>query len=152
MSTNLEHAVNRYVRAEGLSQGTRDEYVSTLRKWTRWGGDISINELTRTNIREFLDCEPVHEPLRWRQILWNPQSPEGQAKERSRWGWIVYRRVKTGKTFCRPMNRVVHMHLKSVIWMSHDRMIWSCRAGSSVRMFNSAVCVNWPASHRRRMW
>ena len=47
--------------------------------------------------------------------MWIPQSPEGQAKERLRWGWIVYSRVKTGKTFCRPMNRVVHAHIKSVM-------------------------------------
>jgi hypothetical protein len=36
-------------------------------------------------------------------------------KQRSRWGWLIYRRIKTGKTFCRPMNRVVHAHVKSVM-------------------------------------
>ena len=224
MPTNLEHAIDRYVSARGLSRGTRDEYRATLRKWTRWGGDVSIQELSRTNIREFLDwvyeqaisdegtnpgrttnkarehlravmawawehdliealprfpkprpqrnvagrhyltrsdlnalyfathsmkrprgwthplpigrywrcalvlffnygvdtgtlwkCEPVHEPIRWRQIVWSSVSPNGHAKERSRWGWLVYRRVKTGKTFCRPMNRVVHTHVRSVM-------------------------------------
>ncbi len=35
-------------------------------------------------------------------------------KEKSKWGWLRYRRVKTGKAFCRPMNRVVHAHLKSL--------------------------------------
>ena len=30
-------------------------------------------------------------------------------------GLAVYRRVKTGKTFYRPMNRVVHPHLKSIL-------------------------------------
>jgi integrase len=30
-------------------------------------------------------------------------------------GWLFYRRVKTGKSFYRPMNRVVHAHLKSIM-------------------------------------
>ena len=33
----------------------------------------------------------------------------------SPWGWLFYRRVKTGKTFYRPMNRVVHTHVKSIM-------------------------------------
>jgi hypothetical protein len=36
-------------------------------------------------------------------------------KETSRWGWLFYRRVKTGKAFYRPMNRVVHAHIKSIM-------------------------------------
>lgn len=36
-------------------------------------------------------------------------------KETSRWGWLFYRRVKTGKPFYRPMNRVVHAHIKSIM-------------------------------------
>ena len=36
-------------------------------------------------------------------------------KEHSAWGWIFYRRVKTGKAFYRPMNRVVHTHIKSIM-------------------------------------
>ena len=36
------------------------------------------------------------------------------AKEQSPWGWIFYRRVKTGKAFYRPINRMVHMHIKSI--------------------------------------
>jgi hypothetical protein len=36
-------------------------------------------------------------------------------KQQSPWGWLFYRRVKTGKAFCRPMNRVVHAHIKSVM-------------------------------------
>jgi integrase len=38
-----------------------------------------------------------------------------EAKEQSRWGWLFYRRVKTGKVFHRPMNRAVHAHLKSIV-------------------------------------
>lgn len=30
-------------------------------------------------------------------------------------GWLFYKRVKTGKTFYRPMNRVVHAHIKSIL-------------------------------------
>ena len=33
----------------------------------------------------------------------------------SRWGWLFYRRVKTGKAFYRPMNGAVHAHIKSVM-------------------------------------
>lgn len=58
---------------------------------------------------------PFHEPILWRHISWDRQSPDREVKERSRWGWIFYRRVKTGKTFYRPMNRVVHTHLKSIM-------------------------------------
>ena len=36
-------------------------------------------------------------------------------KEQSRWGWVFYRRVKTSKPFFRPMNRIVHDHLKSLL-------------------------------------
>jgi hypothetical protein len=56
---------------------------------------------------------PEHEPILWRHVSWGRQSPDGQAKEQSHWGWLFYRRVKTGKSFYRPMNRVVHAHLMS---------------------------------------
>lgn len=55
---------------------------------------------------------PDHEPILWRQVFWGRQSPDGQSKEQSPWGWLYYRRVKTGKAFYRPMNRVVYAHLK----------------------------------------
>jgi integrase len=58
---------------------------------------------------------PVHEPILWRHVSWQTESPDREVKERSRWGWLFYRRVKTGKTFCRPMNRVVHAHIKSIM-------------------------------------
>ena len=224
MPTNLETAVESYIRARNLSRGTRDEYSSTLTKWKRWGGGVPIEELTRSVIREFLDwvhehavdqegtnpgrtankarenlravmswaweqdlidtlprfprprpqrdvagrhyltkaelnalyfathgmkrprgwdrpipvgrywrcalavffnygvdtgtiwkCEPFHEPILWRHVSWDRQSPDGQVKQRSRWGWIFYRRVKTGKVFYRPMNRVVHAHIRSIM-------------------------------------
>jgi integrase len=58
---------------------------------------------------------PEHEPILWRHVFWDRQSPSGQSKEQSPWGWLYYRRVKTGKAFYRPMNRIVHAHLKSIL-------------------------------------
>jgi len=224
MSINLETAVDRYLRARKLSDGTREAYFTTLRKWSEWGNGVPIEELRRQDIRDFLDwvheravgdegrnpgrtankarenlraimswaweqdliemlprfpkprqqrdvagrhhftkaelnalyfathqlkrprrwkmpipigrywrCALVvffnygvdtgtiwktarcHEPIFWRHISWEPESPSRNGKEQSRWGWIFYRRVKTGKTFCRPMNRTVHSHIKSIM-------------------------------------
>jgi hypothetical protein len=47
---------------------------------------------------------PCHEPILWRHISWERQSPDRDVKEQSRWGWLFYRRVKTDKAFYRPMN------------------------------------------------
>lgn len=58
---------------------------------------------------------PFHEPIRWRHVFWNRESPDRELKEQSRWGWLFYRRVKTGKAFYRPMNRVMHAHIKSIM-------------------------------------
>jgi integrase len=58
---------------------------------------------------------PEHEPILWRHVDWNRQSPSGQSKEHSPWGWLFYRRLKTGRTFYRPMNRAVRAHLKSIL-------------------------------------
>lgn len=66
---------------------------------------------------------PIHEPILWRHVSWNQQCPGGRAQARSRWGWLFYRRVKTKKTFYRPMNRpmnrAVHSHIRSI--MPEDR-------------------------------
>ena len=224
MPTQLKTAVMSYLRAGNASIGTRKEYLSTLKKWTDWGGEVPIEELKRQDIREFLDwvykqavaksgtnpgrtankarenlraimswawerdmvevlprfpkprahrrvagrhyltkaeinalyfathqmkCprgwneptpvgrywrsalvvffnygldtgtvwryEPQHEPLLWRHVTWEPDSPDREIKQRSRWGWVFYRRVKTGKTFYRPMNRTVHVHIRSLM-------------------------------------
>jgi hypothetical protein len=56
-----------------------------------------------------------HEPMLWRHVSWGRQSPDREMKEQSPWGWLYYRRVKTGKAFYRPMNRVVHAHLQSLM-------------------------------------
>ena len=37
---------------------------------------------------------PAHEPVRWRHVCWQAESPDREVKERSRWGWLFYRRVK----------------------------------------------------------
>jgi integrase len=58
---------------------------------------------------------PWHEPIRWRNVCWDRHAPDREVKEQCRWGWLFYRRVKTGKTFYRPMNRVVHAHVQSIL-------------------------------------
>jgi hypothetical protein len=227
MSTQLKTAVLNYLRTGNLAKATHRTYRTTLRKWSEWGGDVPIEELTRQEIREFLDwvheqaiekeqsnpartankcrenlraimswawerdivdvlprfpkprlhrkvagrhyltkpeinalyfathkmqrprswndsvpigrywrtalvvffnygfdtgtvwrCNSAHEPILWRHITWEPEAPNREIKQSSRWGWIFYRRVKTGKTFYRPMNRTVHTHIKSI--MSDD--------------------------------
>jgi hypothetical protein len=60
-------------------------------------------------------CAPCHEPILWRHVSWSRQSPDREVKDQSPWGWLYYRRVKTGKAFYRPMNRVVHVHIKSIM-------------------------------------
>jgi hypothetical protein len=42
MPTSLKTAAESYLRAKALSRGTRNEYLSTLRKWETWGGGIPI--------------------------------------------------------------------------------------------------------------
>jgi hypothetical protein len=224
MPTTLKTSAESDLRAKGLSLATRNEYLSTLRKWERWGGGISVEQLRRKDIREFLDwvydqavkgggenpgrtankarehlravldwaweqelidtlprfpaprdqrdvagrhdltkaeinaldfathkmgrprgwdaphpigrywraalvvffnygvdtgtvwrSTPAHEPILWRHVIWDRKSPDREAKERSPWGWLFYRRVKTDKAFYRPMNRVVHAHIRSLM-------------------------------------
>jgi integrase len=58
---------------------------------------------------------PFHEPILWKHVCWQRECPDREVKQKSHWGWIFYRRVKTGKAFCRPMNRVVHAHVRSIL-------------------------------------
>lgn len=58
---------------------------------------------------------PSHEPIIWRHVCWDKQSPDRDVKQQAPWGWLFYRRVKTGKTFYRPMNRAVHSHVRSLL-------------------------------------
>jgi Phage integrase, N-terminal SAM-like domain len=55
MPTMLKLAAESYLRAKALSRATRNEYLSTLRKWAMWGGGIPVEQLRRRDIREFLD-------------------------------------------------------------------------------------------------
>jgi hypothetical protein len=55
MPTTLKTAAEGYLRAKALSLATRNEYLSTLRKWEAWGGGIPIEQLRRKDLREFLD-------------------------------------------------------------------------------------------------
>ena len=59
MPTTLKAAAESYLRAKALSRATRSEYLSTLRKWEKWGGAIPVEQLQRKDLRDFLDC--VHE-------------------------------------------------------------------------------------------
>ena len=61
------------------------------------------------------ESTPAHEPMLWRHVSWERHSPDREVKERSPWGWLFYRRVKTGKPFHRPMNRVVNAHLRDIM-------------------------------------
>ena len=55
MPTSLETAALSYLRAGNPAIGTRKEYLSTLRKWNEWGGGVPVEELTRREIRDFID-------------------------------------------------------------------------------------------------
>jgi hypothetical protein len=55
MPTTLKMAAESYLRAKALSRATRNEYLSALRKWEKWGGGIPVEQLARKDIREFLD-------------------------------------------------------------------------------------------------
>lgn len=223
MPTSFQDAVAKYLRSGNPARGTRAEYRTTVTKWGEWGTCVSLEQLGRKEIREFLDwvyeravaeqgtnpgrtankarehlraviswaweqdliespprfpkprpqrdvggrhyltkaeinalyfathqmkrprgwqcpmsvgrywrsalvmffnygldtgtiwkSTPSHEPILWRHVWWDRQSPDRNVKQQSPWGWLFYRRVKTGKTFYRPMNRVVHAHIKSL--------------------------------------
>jgi integrase len=240
MATNLRDVVMHYLRARTPARKTRDEYLSTVKKWEGWGEGAPIEQLGRKEIRDFLDwvyeravqqkgsnpgrtankarehlravmgwaweqelldalpgfpkprpqrvvagrhyltkeeinalyfashrmkcprgwnepipvgrywrCAlvvffnygldtgtvwkfaPVHEPILWRHVWWDRRSPDRQVKEQSRWGWLFYRRVKTGKTFYRPMNRVVHAHIRSILPENPDPDAPVFRGGGS---------------------
>jgi hypothetical protein len=55
LPTTLKAAAESYVRARALSRATRNEYLSTLRKWERLGRGIPVEQLRRRDIRAFLD-------------------------------------------------------------------------------------------------
>jgi hypothetical protein len=88
MPTPLKTAVLNYLRSGNLAKATHRTYRTTLRKWSEWGGDVPIEELTRQEIRDFLDW--VHE-----QAISNEQSNPARTANKSRenlravmsWAW-----------------------------------------------------------------
>jgi len=88
MPTTLESIVTKYLRSGSPAQRTREEYATTLRKWSRWSGRVSLECLGRKEIREFLDW--VHEGSASRQGS-NPGRTANKARSHLRavlsWAW-----------------------------------------------------------------
>ncbi len=88
MSTTLQSAVESYARARNLSRGTRNEYAATVKKWITWNHAIPIEQLSRKDIREFLDW--VHEQAIAEEGT-NPGRTSNKARENLRavlsWAW-----------------------------------------------------------------
>ena len=55
MSTTLESAVADYLRSGHPAQRTREEYATTLRKWSQWCECVPLDQLGRSELREFLN-------------------------------------------------------------------------------------------------
>ena len=94
---------------------------------------------------------PFHEPILWRHVSWDRQSPDRDIKQQSRWGWLFYRRVKTGKAFYRPMNRVVHAHIKSIMPENPDPDAPVFLGGGARPNARFQCCVNSRASSPRQI-
>ena len=62
-----------------------------------------------------------HEPILWRHVSWDRQSPDRDAKEQSPWGWLFYRRIKTDKAFYRPMRRSNAHEITSPFFLQSSR-------------------------------
>ena len=88
MPTTLESMVTKYLRSGSPAQRTREEYATTLRKWSRWGGAVPLEDLGRKEIREFLDW--VHERAINDEGT-NPGRTANKAREHLRailsWAW-----------------------------------------------------------------
>ena len=55
MPTTLDSVVNKYLCSGNPAQRTREEYSTTLRKWSRWNGAVPLERLGRKEICEFLE-------------------------------------------------------------------------------------------------
>ena len=88
MPTTLKTAITKYLRAGNPARGTRDEYYTTLKKWTEWGGGVPIEKLGRKEVRKFLDW--VHERAVSQEGT-NPGRTSNKARDhRLWWGiWIL---------------------------------------------------------------
>lgn len=54
MSAAFKNAVNKYLSARNLKPGTRSEYLTTVSKWEKWNGGVSIGRLDKSTIRDSL--------------------------------------------------------------------------------------------------
>jgi hypothetical protein len=81
MPTPSRTAAESYFRAKALSRGTRNEYLTNLKKWDDWGAGPSIEQLRRRDVREFLDW--VHEQAIKDQGT-NPGRTANKAREQLR--------------------------------------------------------------------
>jgi hypothetical protein len=91
---------------------------------------------------------PSHEPILWRHVCWEKQSPDRDVKQQSPWGWLFYKRVKMRKTFYRPMNRAVHSHIRGLLQQQvspDDPMFLGGGRGRTPASRSFAV---WPESRR----
>ena len=75
-------------RSKSLSLGTRNEYLSTVRKWEHWGVGAPLEKLQQKDIREFLDW--VHERAVAQEGT-NPGRTANKARDHLRavisWAW-----------------------------------------------------------------
>jgi hypothetical protein len=105
MTTTLKAAVENYLHAKAVARGTRNEYLSTVRKWEQWGGGAPIEQLQHKQIREFLDW--VHE-LALAQEGLNPGRTANKAREHLRavlsWAW-EQELIDTPPRFPKPRDR-----------------------------------------------
>src|SRR5205823_1658715 len=90
-------------------------WVDSIRIGRYWQSALVVSFNYGVDTGTVWSSTPCDEPILWRHGSWGRQSPDREAKEQSRWGWLFYRRVKTGKAFYRPMNRIVHAHLKAIM-------------------------------------
>jgi hypothetical protein len=89
-------------------------YVAThqLGRPSGWDKPIPVGQDWRTALVHFFNygvdtgtvwnSAPAHESILWRHICWDRHYPDREVNERSRWGWLFFRRVKAGKSFHRP--------------------------------------------------
>lgn len=59
MPTTFESDEKKYLHCSSPAQRTREEFATTLRNCSRWGGTVSLEHVGTKEIREFLDW--VHE-------------------------------------------------------------------------------------------
>ena len=100
----------RYVSRSHCEAGT-SRFPSDDSGGARW----SCSSTMASTPVPFGNARPSMSPSCVRHVSWERQSPDREIKEQSRWGWLFYRRMKTGKTFYRPMNRFVHAHIRSIM-------------------------------------